>query len=374
MCLMIRRISSLVELNELRPSWERLSPASVFCTWQWQRIWADAHIKSEQLYVLVAETQAGQVRGIFPFMRETSQIEGRVLRLLGSGAVRSEGLGIIVDADYRNDVAQAMSEWLASMALDPSNRWDSVSLENVCPNDRTIALILESLESFGVSINVESQHTMWRSDVPRSWEDYWAMRSQADRDAWTSYQRTSGDSGRACFASCDCSSTVMPGIRTLISLHQKQSYHEYKCGRFVGGQFTRFLTMAAPRMIADGTGRLYQFNIDDQTVASSFHLIQGNTAFELVSGIDPAADFPSLPQQFSTEIIRDLIESPTEFIGAYHENKTYVNQLGGETHSLVNVRLSAPTNRTTMLHQLAKTHVPSMLNRKPARRRSNSFR
>src|ERR687888_340871 len=87
----VRLVRTALELEKLRPEWQRLhseaAAASVFNDWAWQAAWWRLYGRERELQVIVA-TRGETTVGIVPLYAQTTTQFGlpvRMLRLLGDG-------------------------------------------------------------------------------------------------------------------------------------------------------------------------------------------------------------------------------------------------------------------------------------------------
>ncbi len=347
MSLRIRCINNHRELIALRTVWDDLAPSSPFHSWQWNLAWADSYIKSPQYYIVVAETSAGEVRGIVPLRREISRRDGRTLRWLGTGDARPNRCGILVARKHQESVIEAVAEWLAGAARDRTLGWDSMLLENVVCEDRQLGALATTLETLGIMMQSTIQQAgYYRCSLPASWGVVTANLGDRVSEVTPFVAKSATE-----FAA---------GIVNVMALHQQQSHHEGTAGRFVGGQFTRFVLRLAPELFARGECSLQQLQLAGRTIAASLILHNEQSAFSYVTGIDPMLAHPGLSSLLRHETLKSLSETGVRNLETYVDDRSHESLLTGETVMTKTVRLVAPTTNNTLFHSVASSHRPAM--------------
>src|SRR5690606_7532363 len=107
--------------------------------------------------------------------------QGRVLRLLGTGEVCSDYLGLLCNTQRQAEVALALARWLRHSAADSENRWDALELESLDAHDSATRRLIDELVPRGCLVHHAEGTACWRLELPSTWSDYEALLSKSHR-------------------------------------------------------------------------------------------------------------------------------------------------------------------------------------------------
>ena len=115
------------ELARLASGFNALAGGVVSRRHEWLTAWWN-HYGTAQLCTLSVQDGA-EVLGILPLYVQRSPAQGRLLRLLGTGEVCSDYLGLLCRDDRQEEVVGALADWLCRAVDDRQDRWDALELE-----------------------------------------------------------------------------------------------------------------------------------------------------------------------------------------------------------------------------------------------------
>jgi hypothetical protein len=214
------------------------------------------------------------------------------LRLLGSGEVCSDHLGILADHHHADQVAAALADWLTQHAgqkqtagSDP--RWDVLELAAVDAADLAVKRLRERLRQRGCAVDCRPGPRCWVIDLPQTWEDYLAGLSKSHRKKLKRLGRSGfrGTGTRVCRATDDQS--VRTGMEILVDLHQRRRRSLGEPGCFASPQFSRFLHDAAAVLADANRLNLYWVESEGRPLAVEFQLLSETTVYAYQAGMDP---------------------------------------------------------------------------------------
>ncbi|MCE5268366.1 MAG: GNAT family N-acetyltransferase, partial [Planctomycetaceae bacterium] len=237
------RVFWLNTLDELAPyadEWERLAGGVPFRSWTWLSNWwrhygpNDADNQHTQLATLCVFDDANALVGVAPWYLDCSAMRGRVLRPLGCGEVCSEYLTVLCQPSREAAVADAIADFLVQNTLDKSPdtlHWDSLDLEAVDAEDRSVAELVRCLSGADCSVHRENGPSCWRLELPTDWESYLASLSKRQRRTVRRLERDLLTSGRATLHCVTRLDELPRAMELLVDLHQRrrQSLGEPGC-------------------------------------------------------------------------------------------------------------------------------------------------
>jgi CelD/BcsL family acetyltransferase involved in cellulose biosynthesis len=152
--LTIRAVTSLEEFKGLTCEWDRLLRTvpghSIFLTWEWLYYWSKHYLGSNQLRILLAFDERERLVGIAPLYLRRAKAQGvisfRELRFLGSEAVCSSYLDVIVNEQHKPALLQSLYRYLFNEAR---GEWDILTLSEVPAESSTLDLWNELFEEAG---------------------------------------------------------------------------------------------------------------------------------------------------------------------------------------------------------------------------------
>jgi len=292
-------LSGLHELAPYADDWDRLSAGTPFRSWAWLSTWWRHYGQADgsgpaapRLFVLCVFDFDDTLVGLAPWYLDGRGPSGRVVRLLGSGEVCSDYLGVLCQAGMEDRVAQVMADHLTELAAadgrDPL-RWDLLELEGVDAQDRAVSRLIEHLAERGNTVHRRAGPNCWRIELPHTWDAYLAMLSKSHRRQLRRLQRKLLDSGRAVLHSVRQSDELPPAIDLLVDLHQRRRRALGEPGCFASTRFTAFHRAAMRQLLLQRQLQLHWLELDGQPVAAEYHLAADGVIYAYQSGIDPDA-------------------------------------------------------------------------------------
>jgi CelD/BcsL family acetyltransferase involved in cellulose biosynthesis len=285
--MIINRLTTAAELDRLAEPWNALAGDIPFRRHQWLAPWWRYYGASCKLYTLVVHDTAENLIGIAPLFLGRSPVQGRVLRLLGSGEVCSEYVGILCRADHAAEVVANLAEWLCTAADDRENGWDALRLEGVDSRDEVVARLAEELASRGCLVDRRHGPNCWRVELPSSWAAYEASLSKSHRKQVRRLIDRTFDSGRAVLHTVTDKSQLAKGRQILIDLHQRRRLSLGQPGCFSSSAFAAFHEEAMERLLPERMLRLHWLELDGEPAAAEYHVSGGGVIYGYQAGVAP---------------------------------------------------------------------------------------
>jgi CelD/BcsL family acetyltransferase involved in cellulose biosynthesis len=311
----VARLTCDDDLQSIATAWNALSAGVPFrsCDWlaTWWRHYGAGQLGTGQsgtgdsrsgqsasggeLCVLAAIDEQDQLAGLAPFHLERSAARGRVLKLLGTGDVCSDYLGILSAAGREEEVLAVIADALIDAqqhgdhdAAGGGLGWDLLELNGVAADDAAIARFVGHLIESGAQVHRRQGPNCWRIELPASWEAYLEAMSRSHRKQIRRVERRMLESGRAVLHTADAA-TLDAAMGILVDLHQRRRQSLGQPGCFASAAFSGFLHEAAARMLTSGRLELHWIELDGRAVAAEFHLLGDETVYAYQAGVDPEA-------------------------------------------------------------------------------------
>lgn len=282
----VRRVSTAEDFEQLRPVWNQLAGDVPFQRWEWLRPWWAEFSKDRQLFVLEARDDSGTVRGIAPWFAESSLVEGRVLRFLGSGRVCSEYLNLLAAPEDQAKVAETIASWL-NAANEGGDPWNALQLDSVSECEGTPHDLVSRLQQSGHRIYQVSKCHCWRIPLAETWSEFLASRPKRYRRKMRNISERMLDSGTA---RCEIATTpdeCQATVKLLTELHLARRQSQGESSYFSSCQFRAFFNKMAKEFQAAGRLYLVKLTIEGELAGCSLGLLGSRTNYIYQCGISP---------------------------------------------------------------------------------------
>ena len=319
------------------------SRPSVFLTRDWLSAWW-AHFGAELEPVLIRVAGPdGRTVGLAPLYVERPRLAGPIplqrLGLIGDKVVGFEYLGIVARAGLEAEVARAVAGRLAVEI-----RWDVAELHGLPMGDPAADALEAELGRLGGRRRV-SHHPCAMIHLPSDFHAYVADRTPKFRRnvrrgaRWL--ERTSPSS-----RTIRTEQGALEGhLARLWEMHQDHWTALGYSGSFADPRMRAFYVDISRRLLAAGTLRFLQLEIDGVIRASQFGFVHNGVLHALQEAYDTTFDAPGLESPgviLRAEVLRDAIESEQlrgyDFLGGVGDFKT---RWGTQTHYIRIVEIAA---------------------------------
>jgi CelD/BcsL family acetyltransferase involved in cellulose biosynthesis len=244
-----------------------------------------------ELCVVCVANSAGELVGLLPCYYESTCF-GRTLRLLGSGEVCTDYLGLLAAPGSELAVAEAVGDWLASAMRGEgagAASWDAVELESVATHDPAMESLVACVQRHGALVGREATASCWRIALPREWDAYLATLSRSHRKQIRRCQERYLARGRTVLRQAANPAELARGLDIFHRLHTRRAQSLGRPGCFASPRYSGFIEEVAGELLASGVLRLYWLELDGQAVAVEFQLADGDCVYAYQSGIEPDA-------------------------------------------------------------------------------------
>src|SRR5687768_3725033 len=122
-------LTNAADLDALAEPWNGLAGGVPFRRHEWLAAWWRHYGEGSELAITCVWDDE-QLVAIAPFLLERSRTKGRVLRLLGTGEVCSDYLGILCRPGREEQIVPVVAERLLA-----DDRWDALHLDGIDAQD-----------------------------------------------------------------------------------------------------------------------------------------------------------------------------------------------------------------------------------------------
>lgn len=283
------RLANEDDLQAVAAAWNALSADAPFRSHDWLASWWRYYGAGHELCVLAAIDERDQLAGLAPLYLESTAARGRVLKLLGTGDICSDYLGLLTAPHREQEVTAAFAQALAEG--DPAAAgadWELLELSGVAADDAHVARLVGQLVEDGAQVHRREGPNCWRIELPATWDEYLESMSRSHRKQVRRVERRMLESGRAVLHTADADS-LDAAMGLLVDLHQRRRHSLAQPGCFASAEFSGFLHDAARRLLVSGRLELHWIELDGRAVAAEFHLLGGGVVYAYQAGVDPEA-------------------------------------------------------------------------------------
>jgi CelD/BcsL family acetyltransferase involved in cellulose biosynthesis len=351
--LHVTRITQNQELRQFTSQWNELGTGRAFESWEWLVNWWHAFAGPDELYVLAAHDEQGQLQGIAPFYRESSAARGRLLKFLGSGKACTEYQSLLVRPESCQRVAEAFADWLRDAARWRPNQWDALKLDSVAVSDPAMATFVSRCEHWGALLQQEPAPCCWRIDLPPSWSEYMESLAGNVRRKVRKLVQTYVDTARAAVHECSPGQDTDQVLDRLIDFHQRRWQEVNVAGCFSRPEFSQFLRAAAHDLSGRDGIALSLLTIDGQSAAVGLFLRDTDGTHSLYQcGTNPDCKQHQPGWLLNILSLKKLIEQGVRSCDYLRGDERYKRELGATAVPLVSYRIAAPHAAGRLRHSV----------------------
>lgn len=292
--LTIRVVTSLEEFKGLALEWDVLLNTvpghSLFLTWEWLYYWAKHHLGHNQLRILLAFDDHERLVGIAPFYLRTTRARGlisaRELRFLGSEAVCSSYLDVIVNEQHKPALLQSLYRYLFN---EVRGEWDILTLSDVPAESSTLDLWNELFAEAGKVGEVVSMTSCPVIRLPGDIETYRAGLGRNRRYTLQRKTRCLQRAGRVEYSRATGPAEVDAAFESLVTLHQQRWSPRPGGGVFAHERARQFHRDLVRVLSERGRVSLDLLSLDGRPIAGVYGFVYHGVYYFYLPGFDPAA-------------------------------------------------------------------------------------
>jgi CelD/BcsL family acetyltransferase involved in cellulose biosynthesis len=387
--LQVRVLTTLEELELLRPAWEELlakvPTASIFSTWDWLAPWWRAYGGDRELLVLAFYAPSGELAGLAPLSlvgrRVAPGIRLRTLEFMGDGSEDSDNMDILAAPGQEDATVGELLRYLQEAAPE----WDVAQLNLFPSYSPTVAKLKERLSGMKWAL-FEYTHPWCVLHLPDSWEGYLKQISRKERDKILYYERRLRRLHKLGFRKCTSSSDLTVCLQALFDLHQMRWELRGEKGSFAWEARRQFYWSLANELISQNQLEFWLMDVDDKPAAAQYGFRYRDTVYLLQEGFDVKYAQLSVQDVLHAYVFRQLIENGIrhyDFLGGVSLRK---QRWGAAVANYVHLHFARPSGRgslflqgvhkaqssRTWLREHVPTPVKSWLRRMRGTRRENT--
>ena len=292
--LTIRAVTSLEEFKGLTCEWDRLLRTvpghGIFLTWEWLYYWSKHYLGSNQLRILLAFDERERLVGIAPLYLRRAKAQGvisfRELRFLGSEAVCSSYLDVIVNEQHKPALLQSLYRYLFNEAR---GEWDILTLSEVPAESSTLDLWNELFEEAGKVGEVVSTTGCPVIRLPGAIETYRAGLGRNRRYTLQRKTKYLQRAGRMEYARVTSPAEIEAAFESLVDLHQQRWSTSANGGVFANDVSRRFHREVVQVLSERGRVSLDLLALNGRPIAAIYGFVYEGCYYFYLPGFDPAA-------------------------------------------------------------------------------------
>jgi CelD/BcsL family acetyltransferase involved in cellulose biosynthesis len=296
-------------LGDVWRSLERRCPgASIFVTWDWQRLWWQHYGATHSLKVVIARV-ADEVVGILPLYIRRHHYLGlvplRKLRFVGTGGDTSpDYLDPLIDPALSGPV----STRLAHYVVHGLKGWDVLQLTELGPEAAFTVALLENCRQRGCAVRVGEPARITRGELPGTWDAYLTGLSASRRQAVRQNRRKFEKLEQAKFRLCSDADELCALFNRLAELHRLRWHERAAQHSFSSDAYLAFHAALVDATYSRDRLRFYVLEAAGSVIAILYCFKFNDTLFYFQSGFDPAFSDVSPGQALIGYAIESAIE------------------------------------------------------------------
>jgi len=321
----IERLSSQNQLQALKEPWDaltaRIPQCSFFLSWDWISSWWENFNDGNDLWLLTAKEQNGNLVGIAPLMCRPLTLGpltlGR-LCFIGSGVAGPIHLDIIVEEDVREELSAAFLAYLNTH----DKEWDILDLKEFRDDSPLRQQLLEEvgrcLERDPEPCSIVSLPTSWATFQSehmnrklRKTIRYYTNKLKKDYPGQVDFEWINSEAELN--RSLDF---LMTNSRRLFSDGQVASCFENEA-------YCEFYKAMAHTALRQGTLRFYQLKVDKRIIAVQHCFIYQGTYYGYQTTYDPDWQQYSPGQQLLAHVFQEAISEKAKEVNMSHGENEY---------------------------------------------------
>ncbi|MGC3973457.1 MAG: GNAT family N-acetyltransferase [Nitrospira sp.] len=290
--LTIRAVTTLEEFKGLAREWEQLLSTvpghGIFLTWEWLYYWAIHYLGDGQLRILLAFDEHERLVGIAPLYLRRSKhwavLAVRELRLLGSDAVCSSYLDLIVPEQHKPALLKSLYCYLFDNARD---EWDLLTLSALSAESSTHDLWNDVFVAAG---KVGDVITTSCCPVIRLPDDLRTYRASLGRNRRYTIQRKTRclqKAGRMQFARATSPADVNVAFESVVTLHQRRWSPRPGGGVFANERAREFHRDIVRVLSERGRVSIDLLLLDERPIAGVYGFQYQGSYYFYLPGFDP---------------------------------------------------------------------------------------
>lgn len=296
---------------------------------EWQRAWWE-EFKAGKDLLLMTMRRGSDVIAIVPLYRRVDT-GLKVLRFIG-GIDLTDYVGPICSADDRDDVADALVDWLRHT----DEPWDELDAHNLPVPLGFGEFLVERADAYGLGLAIEQEETSAVLPLPADWEAYLASLDKKERhELRRKRRRIEREHPDARFRTATAE-TLEADFKSFVEMHRGAEGHK---GHFMRPEVATFFKRVAETTMPLGWLRLDLLEVGDRAVATTFGFEIERKFYLYNSAYEPEAARLSPGLVLVSELVKRSIENGLELFDFLRGPERYKYQLGAQAVPLNNIKI-----------------------------------
>jgi len=306
--LTVSVVASLNAFRRLKNRWNALLERShsncIFLTWEWLFTWWKWYGNNSDLFILVIQDQANQIRGIAPLMARRTAAVFRRLQLIGSDSkVCSDFLDIIAEKGWEKHVAKCIMRFLVKTR----SQWHVFVLSSI-PSDSSFLAVLRRLPEFRrLMRHKKVQNTAPSLSYPGTWDKLLARFGRSTRKSITRKRRRIEKEFRVQFTPWSALFDRTQTINTVKRLQQKSISRKGLRGIFEDETYRNFHADIIDLFRREGWLYIVFLLCDGKPVAFLYAYLYGGKCYDYQRGFDTDYRSYSVGTVLQSYVFQDTI-------------------------------------------------------------------
>jgi CelD/BcsL family acetyltransferase involved in cellulose biosynthesis len=291
--IQLKVVTNVSGFDGLEEAWLELQEscvgASIFLTWDWQRLWWKHYGQRRELRILIART-ADRIVGILPLYIDRHRKAGglfaaRKLRQIGVGGDTSpDDLGALFSPDHEHDASAAMAEYLLKVMTD----WDMLDWTDLPPQCPLVPALQKHFAESNIRANCAFMAPITFGELPDDWESYRRNLSRNRRETMRRKRRKFESQPGAQVVTVEVADELDGAFDCLAELHRLRWTGRTETPGFTSAQYRGFHRDIMHALLPQGRLRLMKLNMGAGTIAMLYCMRYRDTFYFFQSGFDPA--------------------------------------------------------------------------------------
>ena len=256
----------------LKEAWLELQKAcvgaSIFLSWDWQRLWWKHYGQSRELRVVIARMH-GRIVGILPLYLDLHRKVGglfaaRKLRQIGVGGdTAPDDLGALIAPGHENAASAAMAEYLLNVMTD----WDMLDWTDLPPQSPLVPALQKHFDDSHIRAHCAAMAPITYGELPEDWESYRRNLSRNRRETMRRKRRKFESQPGAQVLTIEAVDELDGAFDRLAELHRLRWTGRTETPGFTSAQYRGFHRDVMHALLAQGRLRLMRLDMGGCTIA-----------------------------------------------------------------------------------------------------------
>lgn len=311
------------ELLARDPNWH------IFVTPEWNKVWWEEFRAGKDLFLMTMK-RAGDIAAIIPLYRK-QEGSRRILRFIG-GIDLTDYLGPICSLEDRNEVAEALVDWLSTTDV----LWDELDAHSMPVPFGFAEFLVDHADRRAFSFSLEQEEISSILPLADDWDAYLASLDSKERHELRRKLRRLGRDHPDAVLRSSTEETLDRDLSIFLDMHREA---EGDKGHFMRPQVATFFERVARAFTQLGWLRLDFLEIGGRPIASTFGFEVGGRFYLYNSAFERDAQRLSPGVVLVAELVKRAMNRGLEYFDFLRGSERYKYQFGAQAVPLHNVRV-----------------------------------